>query len=72
MQYSIVIVDGINRNLEMVMEMTGEISEILASAHHVLLPAKSSLFQQGQDCDAFYVLLEGSIRVFARSGGGSR
>ena len=44
--------------------------DFLASAKHVTLPAKSRLFQQGQFCDTFYVLLEGSVRVFARSPGG--
>ena len=50
--------------------MTIKLPEFLASADHVTLPASSNLFQQGQVCDKFYVLLEGSIRVFASSPAG--
>jgi CRP/FNR family transcriptional regulator len=47
-----------------------KLSDFPASANRVTLPAKSILFRQGQVCDTFYVLLEGSIRVLARSAAG--
>ena len=50
--------------------MAFDLPDVVEASVRASLTAGDTLFQQGQPCKTYYILLEGSIRVFARSPSG--
>jgi CRP/FNR family transcriptional regulator len=62
------VYEGLARSYPLLAEIDQpELRDIIARARHLQVPAKTLLMAEGQHCEAFALLLEGSVRVYQLS-----